>query len=482
MSAAPSRRTPSPSVATFLSFLWPGLGQWYAARYRPALVFAVPVIVIAVLLVGLVVGGLEGFAIRLLDPGFAIAALVLVLLLGAWRLVAMGDALAGFGGRRAFRGPAGALFAGLAVVVIAASAWGGYLAWSFYDASTHIFQPGPPVTATGPTPTGNPSTSAFPSQDYQMTPLETPPTASSRINILMTGIDSSERRTHALNDTLIVVSIDPATRAVSMVSLPRDIAQFPLWDGRIFHGKINSLMTYANLHPTEYPAGGLATLIREVGYLLGIPIHYYAAIDLQGFVSMIDAVGGVTVDNPRAIDDPNYGGWTDGRPIGFHLTVGKHTLDGQTALAFARSRKGAGDNDFTRARRQQELLVALRDKLTDPVLLPKLPGILQAAGRTIKTNFPQDRLNEMLDLGRQIGDKSVKTVVLGPPYAVHPPDSQTGGTYILKLVPARVRALSVQLYGVDSRYVTAGGDGVPWFTPDPSLVGGGASPSPSRSP
>ena len=196
-----------------------------------------------------------------------------------------------------------------------------------------------------------------------------------------------------------------------MISFPRDIARFPLSDGRTFVGKINGLMSYANTHKKEFPDGGLPTLVKELGFLIGVPIHYYAAVDLEGFSKMIDRVGGVTINNPREINDPGYGGWTDGR-IGFHLTKGKHKLDGQTALAYVRSRKGIGDSDFSRARRQQQLLIALEEKLTDPAMLPKLPDILNAAKNTLVTNFPPDRLSDMLDISKRVDEKNITRKVL----------------------------------------------------------------------
>jgi LCP family protein required for cell wall assembly len=214
-------------------------------------------------------------------------------------------------------------------------------------------------------------------------------------------------------------------------------------------------MTYANTHPDQYPDGGLPTLIRELGYLLGVPVHYYAAVDLAGFANLIDAVGGVDIDNPKAINDPTYGGWTDGH-VGFKLSAGPHHLDGETALAYARSRRGAGDNDFTRARRQQQLLVAIRTRLTDPTLLPRLPSIIDAGSRTVKTNFPQDRLDEMLSVAQSVeGEEGITRVVLGPPYAKNPPAGTPGG-YQLVLDLDRLAKLSIELFGDDSRYATAG--------------------------
>ena len=175
------------------------------------------------------------------------------------------------------------------------------------------------------------------------------------------GIDSSKTRAHSLTDTLLVVSVDPETRTGAMVSIPRDVGQLPLYAGGTYTGKINSLLSYARRNPKQFPDGATTTLVKEVGHLVGVPVNYYAAVNLDGFVKLVDLVGGVTVDNPRAIDDPRYGGWTDGRPVGFKLAQGQfQNLDAQEALAFVRSRYGAGDSDFSRARRQQLLLLALQ--------------------------------------------------------------------------------------------------------------------------
>lgn len=419
--------------------------------------FALPIALVSLLLLLWLAGGIERAVFDLLIPSFAVAFILLVVLEGAWRIAAVVHAALLTGGRPAIRRPSvGGPVVVLTLLVIVTHVWAGSVAWSFYEASARVFVPpdaGPPV-AGEPTPEPVESGAPSPTDGFQATPEVTPETASSRINILVTGIDSSELRSHALTDTLIVVSVDPETGSVAMVSFPRDIAGFTMSNGKVFPGKINSLMTEADKNPNKYPDGGLPTLIRELGYLLGVPIHYYAAIDLEGFAKLIDAVGGVVVDNPRAINDPDYGGWTDGR-VGFKLSAGVHRLKGDVALAYARSRKGAGDNDFTRARRQQQLLVALRDRLTDPTLLPQMASIIDAGSRVVRTNFPQDRLGEMLTISKGVeGDDAIRRVVLGPPYAKNPPAGTPGG-YQLILDMDRLAKLSVELFGNDSRYAAA---------------------------
>lgn len=439
----------SPAVAAFLSFLWPGLGQWYAGRTRAAAIFAVPIAAMVLVLLAWIAGGVERAFIDLLVPSVALLFVLVVLVSGAWRIAAMVHAALAVDGRPGLRRPqvTGALIA-LTLVVVVTHVWAAAVARSLYNASNDVFVP---PTAVDPAPSG--STPA-PTDQFLATPGATPETASSRINILLTGIDTTEAEKHALTDTLIVVSVDPVTGDVAMVSFPRDIARFPEPDGSTFPSKINSLMTYANNHPAEYPDGGLPTLIKQLGFLLGVPIHYYAAVDLRGFANLIDAVGGVTVDNPKAISDPGYGGWRDGHR-GFFLSKGKHHLDGETALAYARSRKGAGDSDFSRARRQQQLLLALRARLTDPSLLPQMPSIIEAGSKTLRTNFPQDRLAEMLTIGRTIEDEAgIRRVVLGPPYAKNPPAGTPGG-YQLILDMDRLAKLSIDLFGDASSYAAS---------------------------
>jgi LCP family protein required for cell wall assembly len=436
----------SPALATFLSFLWPGLGQLYVGARRSALIFGVPLLVVLLVVVVQALGGPERVVIELITPSTALTVLILVVLLGVWRLISLGDALTSAGRNRMWRKPLPmASFIVLAAIVIGTHAAAASLALSFYDAGKVIFvgvkdpDVGPlPSSAVIPPGTGSPEPSP-----------ESSPSPTSRINILLTGIDSNEHRTHALNDTLLVVSLDPVTGNLAMVSFPRDMARLPKPGGGIYSGKINSIMSYANRHPKEYPKGGMVALTEEVGFLLGAKIDYYASVDLEGFTNLIDRVGGVTVNVTTAINDPVYGGWNKPGKIGFKLSVGRHKLDGPNALAYVRSRKSLGDSDFGRARRQQQLLVALQQKMIDPAMLPNLPGLLSDASKTLKTNFPPDRLSDMLDLARKTEDAKVKRYVLGPPYSVHPVNLST---YILVPNMTKIANVSKAIFGAESRY------------------------------
>ena len=449
--STPFRRGRSPYTAGFLSFLWPGLGQWYAGRNRTAALFALPVIGIALILLLQAICSLGQLASLLFTPSSALTVVILIGLLAAWRLLAIADAMSIGGVSKPLRHrPTVMTFGALALGVLVMHGAMGYYAWAFYDATSRMFV-GEGSPDGSPAPSLAPGVSADPDAEYNASPIATPESASARINILLTGIDAAENRTNELTDTLMVVSIDPTNGNVAMLSFPRDISDFPLADGTRFSGKINSFMSYARRNPAKFPDGPLTSLVREMGYLLGAPIHYYAAIDLAGFRRMIDLVGGVTVNNVRTINDGRYD-WLDGQR-GFFLSAGKHHLDGRTALAYVRSRQGAGDNDFNRARRQQEVLLALRKQLVKPEQLPQIPGLLDAAGDTIRTNFPSERIGEMIDLAQGIDTSTIRQVVLGPrKYAEQIPVSETGGIYKLRLKMDVLAALSIEIFGQNSRY------------------------------
>ena len=448
----------SAAVAAFLSFIFPGLGHLYLGLRRQALIFAVPAILVAVVIGLDLLDGPDSLLAFVISPSGALTALALALVTGGWRLIAMIDAVLVVRRRQGLSAAGVVVPIILGALLVTGHGAAGYVAYGVYDAGSRIFVAAGPDDGSGtPEPTGSVDTSGTPgipspeaTDDYNVAPEATPATAQSRINILLTGIDSAETRTTALTDTIMVVSVNPADKSVVMLSVPRDISVFPTYNGKTFKGKINSFMTWVRNHPQDWEDKPFPALMKQVGYLVGVPIHYYAAIDLEGFRKMIDAVGGVTVDNPKAISDPRYR-WLDGTS-GFYLDAGKVKLNGKKALAYARSRQGVGDSDFTRAARQQQILVALRNKLTKPEMLTKLPDILDVAGDTVRTNLPSDRLEEFITLAREVDTKAITREILTYPYAFHPPTSSTGGVWTLQLKMDKVGALSRKLFGADSRY------------------------------
>jgi anionic cell wall polymer biosynthesis LytR-Cps2A-Psr (LCP) family protein len=184
-------------------------------------------------------------------------------------------------------------------------------------------------------------------------------------------------------------------------------------------------------------------LERAVSALFGIPIHAYATVNLRGFVAMVDAVGGVDVDVRKPLADPNYGGFGVGP--GWSIEPGAHHLDGANALAYARIRKSTGESDFTRAARQQEVLVALRDRAVSGGALLSLPKLLAAVGSTVRTDLPQDRLPQLAALAEQIDDDSTVKVVLTAPQIKSGGVTKYGSIFLP--VPTRIAALTKVVFG-----------------------------------
>jgi LCP family protein required for cell wall assembly len=398
-------------AAALLSSILPGLGQAFNRRLRPALWFLVPSL-------GLVLFGLVLFrvstptriAATIITPTTLAAVMVLNGLVLLWRLIAVGHA---FSDSRFRLAPGRGAIAGFVLALVWVSAphvAGAYYGYVANEAFSKIFQDrgaSDPVGGMGSQPQPSPLN---PEDDL---PSPGPsPEPGERINVLLMGIDSGPRRNHALTDTLIVVSLDSDGQTVSMVSIPRDMVDVPLGNGKTFEPKINSLLGYANRNKAEFPQGGTRALQQAVGALLGIPIHYYSKIDLGGFVEVVDAVGGIDVNVKRALADPNYGGYGVGP--GWSISAGKHHLDGKNALAYARIRKSNGESDFTRAERQQQVLIAIRDKAVRNNLLLSLPRLLDALAGTVRTDVPDDRLPELAALAEEIGaDRTLQVVIRG---------------------------------------------------------------------
>ncbi len=425
-------------VAAIASAVVPGLGQAVNGRLRPALVLGVPALII--LVAGLLFAQSDRpsmLVARLVAPPILGFLLLLNVAILTWRGVAVVHAFAD----RRYPGRPGRLGAvGLAALLVATVA-PHLAAWSYGTAAQTMF---------GQIFAGS-----------SVRSVSAGPGTTERLNVLLIGVDAAPGRTEALTDSLIVVSLDPVGRTVSMVSIPRDLASVPLGDGNVFGPKINSLMSWAGSHPKEFPKGGVGTLEGAIGALLGIPIHAYASVDLTGFAAMVDAVGGVDINVRKALADPIYPRLDGTR--GWSVQPGLHHFNGTDALAYARIRKAAGESDFTRAARQQEVLVALRNQAVSAGILFNLPRLLDAIGSTVRTDLSQDRLPELAALAEQIGGASTMKLVLGGPMIKSGGSTQYGSTFVP--VPARIREMVKIVFG------PPGGD--PTWPPVPK-----ASPEP----
>lgn len=438
MDEAPAQRYGSPpsgrraSLAALLSFFFPGLGQYYNGEVGLAVLLAAPVVIL-VGLVGLVLAlGSSQVLARLFDVRFLIGLIVMDLVLLGWRLIAVLQAH-GHWARPTFRSRATWATALLVTVTLVMHAVPAYYAAKAIDTLGSVALGGRGqdvhdsfgIGSLGE-PSGQPDVGG-----------------GERVTVLLVGVDSAPGRTTALTDTMLVVSLDPDGTTSAMISVPRDLYGAPLPDGTFYDEKLNSLMATAQGNPDEYPLGGVGTLKATIGKLLGVQINYFAAINLLGFKQMVDSIGGVDITVLRAINDPTYSDEYD-NVTGFYIKVGTYHMNGHTALAFVRSRKGAGDNDFTRADRQQQLLTAIRDELTAGNLMLALPGLLDAVKNTITTDVPSGRLAELAQAVQGADMSQLQRIVLQPPeYMRADPFSSAG--YILIPDLAAIRAIGEQL-------------------------------------
>jgi LCP family protein required for cell wall assembly len=436
----------SGTVAACLSFLWPGLGQWYQGRRRWAVVYAVPpLLAVALLAWGLRLGPLH-LALQLLaERDTALAAIGVVALLGAWRVASIAAAFS--------RGRSHGTFGRLVVVVLV-----GLVALShglataglalYSNAGATVFAPNHSLADLS-----MPSGLVY--QPLGSAGAATPsPSAAAgrRVTILVTGVDSGPDRSEHLYDSIMVVSFDPATNSVRMVSVPRDSSAYPLYFGgvELLGNRINSIPTFVSHGWLKSPDSPYMTLLREVSFLVGIPIDYYAVLDFAGFVTMVDLVGGIDVVNPTTISDGEYP-WGDGSPPGFYLPAGTQHLDGRHALAYARTRHS--DNDYARSSRQQQILIALLHKVAEPSQIVNLPTLVATMAQSLSTNFPEDEVADFVTMGQAVPAANIRQVVLGPPYSY--PDwafSAYTGASVTCLIMPKVAALSIDFFGADSLY------------------------------
>jgi LCP family protein required for cell wall assembly len=411
-------------AAAGLSAVLPGLGQALNRRMQLATLFALPSIGLGLLVaIPLQLQSPARLVAWIVAPEILGALLTLNLLVFSWRLLTVGQAF--LDTRRS--GPTGRLgIIGIAIILlfvaiphVVAYRYGTILGVTF----ARVFAGdglGDEGGARGPVPGDR-----------------------ERINVLLVGVDAKRDRTATLTDTMMVASLDPVGGSVSLLSVPRDLVNTPLGNGDQFGPKLNSLLGYADRHPDEFPNGAMRALEDAIGALLGIPIHWYARLDFAGFITMVDAVGGVDVTVAKGFEDPGYDGFGfDSR--GYSITAGEHHLDGANALAYARSRKAAGESDFTRAARQQQILVAMRDQVAQGgSLLFELPSLLDAVGNTVRADVPVDRLPQLAAILDEVDREEMISVVIRFPL-VHPVSTRYGASQEPDL-PA-IRSMAVALF------------------------------------
>lgn len=407
----------SPALAALLSGLLPGLGQLYQDRWvRGVLMILIPAFGLALL----------GAFVFSADPLTALAVrhatLLTLLVVGAlfvYHAVVVADAFAGrLGAAGGLRGRHAIDYAALALVTLVLVGVYGTVyrestAWASLVAK--VFQPIARAVGAATTDAAAPPQAQWTGRD--------------RLNVLLLGLDARDGGLAAANtDTLIVLTFDPLDRTAAMLSIPRDtLVAIP---GR-GQDKINAAYSY----------GGPDLSRRTVEQLLGIPIHSYALIDFDAFTRIVDAVGGVFVDVKRPLRDEAYP-TVDYGIERLVVLAGPQAMDGQAALRYARSRHDS--NDFSRARRQQDVLAALRRRLAEGGLA-RLPGVVDRVGTAVETNFDPANILPLARTGTTVDPSAIRSEVLLPCAAGEPrcqlrEETSELGYY---LIPDRAKVLDL---------------------------------------
>jgi LCP family protein required for cell wall assembly len=264
-----------------------------------------------------------------------------------------------------------------------------------------------------------------------------------RVTILVMGLDyadweSSDRAGPPRSDTMILLTVDPVSQTAGMLSIPRDLwVTMPGIEG--YH-KINTAHRFGELY--KMPGGGPGLAMRTVERLIGVPINFYARIDFYAFEDFIDELGGIEVDVPEEIKvDPIGPGNT------VVLEPGRQLLDGPTALAYARNRD-ADDGDFDRARRQQQVLFAIRDRVLNldrlPLLIYKAPLLYGKLSQGIQTNMTLEQAIKLAWLAMAVPQENIQRAVIGNHEVIY--DKAPDGQAIFVPIPERIRALRDEIF------------------------------------
>ncbi|MFH1475063.1 MAG: LCP family protein [Chloroflexota bacterium] len=462
-----ARRLRSPGVAAFLSFLVPGLGQAWAGDGRRGLLVSLPFLAVVALGIGtiLVAGGVIGLAGIMVDPVVLLAILaadVVLLVYRAWAIVDAGRVARG---PKRWRRP---LAGGTAVVMafllaattlmhgaVAYVGWNGYDLLSVFprgtdggpawgddgDGTVGLATPTPELTEVpASTPTPEPAGTPAGATPSPAAATPTPPGATpvpsvrpatgdipywaddGRLNVLLIGGDAGPGRFSLRTDTMILLTVDLATARAAMFGIPRNLLNVPLpapyaatYRGGVFPDLLNALWRAAQNRPS-WPGNnvtrGYRALSAAVGNIAGVSVDGVVSVDLNGFVRLVDALGGIEINVPYRVYDKNYPMEDGSGTRVLEILPGLQRLDGSTSLAFARSRHQ--DSDYGRMSRQQILLLAVRKQINPCTMLPKLPDLVGIAKDSLYTNIPLEELPRLLALANQIDTRRIERFAFTP--------------------------------------------------------------------
>lgn len=246
-----------------------------------------------------------------------------------------------------------------------------------------------------------------------------------RLDILLIGSDAGPGRWGRRTDVMILASLDVATGVASLTSLPRNWRYIPLpepaasfYKDGIFPGMLNEMYTRGGEDEQRWSGDtyflrGVGAVRSTIAHLLDRPIDGVVLVDLGGFIRIIDALGGVTINVERTINDPDYSDGQGGFGKRLIIKKGIQQMDGALAIAYVRSRHDSSDYD--RMARQQRFLAAVA-KALGPSAVLNAPAIAAAAKGMVWTDLPRESLPALAELmTKMLATDDLRTLRFVPP-------------------------------------------------------------------
>jgi LCP family protein required for cell wall assembly len=227
--------------------------------------------------------------------------------------------------------------------------------------------------------------------------------------ILVLGVDRRPDGGDQNADVIIIAHLDLVSHKMSSVSIPRDLlVDVP----GVGPDKINGAYNTGVRSDPDNAVAGVAKMRDTIESVFGIPIDAYVLLDFKGFTDIVDALGGVDVDNPTDIHDDEYPTEDYGTEL-FELPAGPQHLDGVTALKFVRTRHG--DSDDERRIRQEAVLMGLFHKGKGFSSVTKVDDLILAVGDSVQTSFPLEEQLTLVRLAYEMEDIDITMSALGRP-------------------------------------------------------------------
>jgi polyisoprenyl-teichoic acid--peptidoglycan teichoic acid transferase len=293
-------------------------------------------------------------------------------------------------------------------------------------------------------PTATPASATAPALTGALIPTILPtavpapePDPSEPINILLLGTDKRPGEEVTRTDAMILVHINREADRISLLSIPRD-----LWVEIPGFGPARANAAYPIGERRLGDGYGGALAKETVGNLVGVPIHHFILVDFDGFKKVIDTIGGIDIDVPQTIVDPNYP-TEDYRTISVRFEQGVEHMDGDRALIYARTRHA--DNDFGRNQRQQQVLMAIFERVRAQGMLSQITKIDDYTGALrdyVRTDLSRSDMLRLANLASGFRQENVQRYAIGPDMIV---GLETPGTFAAD--PSALREVVAQMTG-----------------------------------